>query len=49
MIAHGKVTKPGRNITVCSGDVFALKDGEKLIATMLATIMSIVGRGGLSG
>ncbi|MGC9195453.1 MAG: PaaI family thioesterase [Syntrophobacteraceae bacterium] len=50
VIAHGRVTKPGRNITVCSGDVFASKDGEKkLVATMLATMMSIVGRGGLIG
>ena len=42
MIARGRVTKPGRTLAVCSGDVFALVDGkEKLVATMLATMMSI--------
>lgn len=42
MIARGRVTKPGRTITVCSGDVVALHNGEeKLIATMLATMMAI--------
>ena len=45
MIARGRVTKPGRTVTVCAGDVFALIDGkEKLVATMLATMMSIRGR-----
>jgi len=48
--ACGKVTKPGRTLTVCSGDVFALKDGEKkMVATMIATMMSIRGREGLVG
>lgn len=42
MIARGRVTKPGRTIMVCAGDVFALKDGkEKQIVTMLATMMTI--------
>jgi uncharacterized protein (TIGR00369 family) len=42
MLARGRVTKPGRNVTVCQGDVFALKDGrEKVIATMLATMMTV--------
>jgi uncharacterized protein (TIGR00369 family) len=50
LIACGKVTKPGRNLTVCSGDVFALKNGEKkMVATMIATMMSIRGREGLVG
>jgi uncharacterized protein (TIGR00369 family) len=50
LIACGKVTKPGRTLTVCSGDVFALKDGEKkMVATMIATMMSIRGREGLIG
>lgn len=41
LVARGRVTRPGRTITVCSGDIFALNDQseEKLIATMLATIM----------
>jgi len=42
MIARGRVKKPGRTLAVCSGDAFALIDGkEKLVATMLATMMSI--------
>jgi uncharacterized protein (TIGR00369 family) len=45
MIARGRVTKPGRTVTVCAGDVFALRDGkEKLVATMLATMMAVRGR-----
>lgn len=59
MIARGRVTKPGRTITVCAGDVFALPAGEpsgpdgavgpeKLVATMLATIMTIRDRPGVS-
>lgn len=50
LIACGKVTKPGLTLTVCSGDVFAVKDGEKkMVATMIATMMSIRGREGLAG
>jgi uncharacterized protein (TIGR00369 family) len=42
MIARGRVTRPGRTINVCAGDVFAEREGrEKLVATMLATIMTI--------
>jgi uncharacterized protein (TIGR00369 family) len=38
----GRVLKPGRNITVCSGDVIAIDKGkEKIIATMLATMISV--------
>ena len=50
MIARGHVTKPGRTVTVCAGDVFALSDGdEKLVATMLATMMTVRARGDLPG
>ncbi|MCK8601661.1 PaaI family thioesterase [Desulfoferrobacter suflitae] len=50
LVARGKVTKSGRTLTVCAGDVFALKNGEKkMVATMIATIMSIPGREGLMG
>ena len=50
LIACGRVTKPGRTLTVCSGDVFAVNNGEKkLVAMILATMMSIVGREGLVG
>ena len=42
MRARGRVTRPGRNLTVCGGDVFAVTGGrEKLVATMLATMMTI--------
>lgn len=50
MIARGHVTKPGRTVTVCAGDVFALSDGkEKLVATMLGTMMTRRDREELSG
>jgi uncharacterized protein (TIGR00369 family) len=40
-IARAQVLKPGRTLTVCRGDVFAVKDGaEKLILTMLATMIA---------
>jgi uncharacterized protein (TIGR00369 family) len=42
LIARGHVTKPGRTVTVCAGDVVALKgEEEKIIATMLATMITI--------
>lgn len=41
-VAVGRVRKAGRTLTVCDGDVFAHKDGgQKLVATMLATMMRI--------
>lgn len=41
-IATGRVLKPGRTLTVCSGDVVAVEDGkEKRVATMLATMMRL--------
>jgi uncharacterized protein (TIGR00369 family) len=50
MIARGHVTKPGRNVTVCAGDVFALNGGkEKLVATMLGTMMTLRERADLLG
>ena len=40
-IAHGRVLKPGRTITVCQGDVIMVNEGvEKLCATMLTTMIS---------
>ncbi len=42
MIGKGWVTKPGRNVTVCHGDVYAIQEGkEKTVATMLTTMMTI--------
>ncbi len=47
MVARGRVTKPGRTLTVCAGDVFAVSDGEeKLVATMLTTMMAVSERSG---
>lgn len=47
-IAKGKVVKPGRTITVCSGEVFTLGAEEpKLIATMTATMLMLQGRPGI--
>ena len=40
VIAHGRVVKPGSTVTVCQGEVFAVKDGvEKLCAIMQATML----------
>ncbi len=42
MVARGRVTKPGRTLTICAGDVFAVSGGEeKLVATMLTTMMAV--------
>ena len=43
--ARARVVRAGRNITVCAGDVFALRGGgeEKVVATMLATMMIVRG------
>jgi uncharacterized protein (TIGR00369 family) len=39
-VARARVLRAGRNLTVCAGDFYVLKDdGEKLVATMLATMM----------
>ena len=45
-LARASVLKAGRTLTVVRGDAFAVKGGEeKLIATMLATVMSVRERG----
>ncbi|MEO4043443.1 PaaI family thioesterase [Hoeflea sp. CAU 1731] len=48
---RAEVTKPGRTISVADGKAYAVNaDGaEKLIATMTATLMAIVGREGIQG
>ncbi|HSH82370.1 MAG TPA: PaaI family thioesterase [Herpetosiphonaceae bacterium] len=39
-IAYGQVTKPGRTLTVCTGDVVAVMDTQEiLVATMLSTMI----------
>ena len=44
MVARGRVIRPGRTVTACAGDVFAV-DGEHetLVATLLATMMRVGG------
>lgn len=45
ILARGRVVKPGRNVTFCQGEVFAIDGGaEKLVATMSATMMTVRGR-----
>ena len=47
MIARARVTRAGRTLTVCAADVFAVAGGhERLVATMLGTMMSVGGRQG---
>ncbi|MDQ3805760.1 MAG: PaaI family thioesterase [Acidobacteriota bacterium] len=41
-VARARVLRPGRNVTVCAGDFYARQGGpEKLVATMLATMMTV--------
>jgi uncharacterized protein (TIGR00369 family) len=41
-IGIGRVIKPGRTLTVCSGEVMAVEKGnQKLIAAMQATMMAV--------
>ncbi len=49
-VARATVVRSGRTLVVCRGDVFADPDPEggdegTLVATMLATMMTVVGRG----
>jgi uncharacterized protein (TIGR00369 family) len=42
MLAQARVLRPGRTVTVCAGDVYAVTGQERtLAATMLATIMGV--------
>lgn len=44
--ARGRVIKPGRTLTVTTGEVIAETDsGSKAVATMLATMMTLRGQG----
>jgi uncharacterized protein (TIGR00369 family) len=43
--AVGRVVKPGRMLTICDVEVFALKDGaEKICAKLLQTLMTMHGK-----
>jgi uncharacterized protein (TIGR00369 family) len=42
---RARVVKPGRTITVCDAQAFAVEAGkEKLVATMTGTLMALFGR-----
>jgi uncharacterized protein (TIGR00369 family) len=50
LVARGRVLRPGRTLTACTGEVVAVAGGrETLVASMLATMMALRGRPGLSG
>jgi len=47
--ARGRVIKAGRTLTLAQTDIFAEVDGkQKLVAYLTATLMTIVGRDGIS-
>ena len=47
LVARGRVLRPGRTLTVCRSDVFAVRDGEEtLCATMLQTCIRTPASGG---
>ena len=49
-VARGEVVRPGASVTVCKGDVVAIEDGEeKLVTTMLTTLMLLPNRPDLAG
>ena len=42
IVARAQVKRAGKTLTVCTGDAFAVRpEGEKLIATMLATMIYV--------
>lgn len=46
LVARAQVKRAGKTLTVCTADAFAITDSrEKLVATMLATIMSVPAEG----
>ncbi|MBI5069005.1 MAG: PaaI family thioesterase [Deltaproteobacteria bacterium] len=49
IVARGRVLKAGRTLMTCAGDAFAVEGGEeRLVATMLATVMVVQGRAGMA-
>jgi uncharacterized protein (TIGR00369 family) len=50
LIARARVVRGGRTITVCQADALMVAGGEeRLVATMLGTMMTVQGRPGVSG
>lgn len=49
-IARARVVRAGRTLSTCTADVVAVENGEeRVIATMLATLMAVLDRPALSG
>jgi uncharacterized protein (TIGR00369 family) len=47
-LARGQVMRSGRSISVCTGEVLAVAQGqEKLVALMQATMMAVAGQDGI--
>lgn len=47
-VFQARVVKPGRTITVCDAQAFAIEDGRrKLVATMSGTLMALFDREGV--
>jgi uncharacterized protein (TIGR00369 family) len=46
----GQVLKAGRTVTVCQSELYAIDEGEqsKLVAQMTGTMMTVIGREGIS-
>lgn len=46
LLAKGRVLRAGRNVTVCEGEAWMRNpDGDKQVAAMLATLMTVRDRG----
>jgi len=46
LVARAQVKRVGKTLTVCTADAFAITgSGEKVVATMLATIMTVPAQG----
>jgi uncharacterized protein (TIGR00369 family) len=42
LVARGRVSRPGRTLTICTGDVYSDRDAmERPIATLLSTMMIV--------
>jgi uncharacterized protein (TIGR00369 family) len=50
LIARGHVVRAGRTLTVCQADVVALsEEGEKIVAMLTSTVMTVRDREGVRG
>lgn len=50
LIARGRVIRAGRTLSVCQADVVAVVEGsEKAVAMLTSTVMTVLGREGVTG